>query len=218
MPVLNLFNGNVFGGTLVVKSVPDFIKIKFRNKDEHRALVRRREIIFCYFKFIPGLSWIYWLNLHSVTATEVNFIGDCVAGTYCGGKREPGFSSPTRTITLEKPQVHTFFSLPPLRKPELFSSSYTSQSRLSCLLSELVVDGASLLNQRSIQGTHRWLVELWRFWKTLIGSLNNRFFVTPQKQYGDNCQPGVAKSNIEKQIYQSKCPHGWFPKLKLTLR
>lgn len=59
MPVLNLFNGNVFGGTLVVKSVPDFIKIKFRNKDEHRALVRRREIIFCYFKFIPGLSWIY---------------------------------------------------------------------------------------------------------------------------------------------------------------
>lgn len=165
MPVLNLFNGNVFGGTLVVKSVPDFIKIKFRNKDEHRALVRRCEIIFCYFKFIPGLSWIYWLNLHSVTATEVNFIGDCVAGTYCGGKREPGFSSPTRTITLEKPQVHTFFSLPPLRKPELFSSSYTSQSRLSCLLSELVVDGASPLNQRSIQGTHRWLVELWRFWK-----------------------------------------------------
>ena len=95
-----------------------------------------------------------------MTATEVNFIGDFVAGTYCSGKREPGFSSPTLTITLEKPQVHTFFSLPPLRMPELFSSSYTGQSRLSCLLSELVVDGASSLNQRNIQETHTWLVEL----------------------------------------------------------
>ena len=95
-----------------------------------------------------------------MTATEGDFIGDDVTGTYCNGKREPDFSSATRTITQEKPQVHTFFSLPLLRMPELFSSNYTSQSRLSCLLSELVVDGASSLNQRSIQETHRLLVEL----------------------------------------------------------
>ena len=49
IPVLKLFNGNVFGGTLVVKSVPDFIKIKFRNKGEHTALIRRCEAILFLF-------------------------------------------------------------------------------------------------------------------------------------------------------------------------